>query len=166
MKQLCFIILPALLLSLTALASAQAPAHTPPRINMGLWHEEVTTTIAGIDGVMPTAQKDTEQFCINADSWRKYGLQAANSRCSVSNLHQEARKLSYDVSCGSQNRSSMIFHMNILIDSDRQMHGTAMATITTHGSLQRGTWTSTVTERYLAPDCGGLKPGEKRPDNK
>jgi Protein of unknown function (DUF3617) len=142
-----------------------AQTHPPaPPIQWGLWHEEVTTTITGIDGVTPTPQKDIEQFCISPESWQKFGLQAANSTsCSISNRHMGAHNISYDVSCGSPARAPIIFHMNILIDSDRHMHGIAAATISAPGSHQHGSWASSVTERYIAPYCGGLKPGEKKP---
>lgn len=162
MKQLRFIFVLAIPLSLTAIASAQAPVPAPSPIKMGLWHEEVTTTITGVEDVVPAPQKDSEQFCISAESWHKHALQAANSRCIVSNLHQDAHGVSYDVSCGSSEPASTVFHMNILIDNDRRMHGTAVATITAPGSPHHGTWTSTITERYVAPGCGSLKPGEKK----
>jgi hypothetical protein len=151
-------------LSLAGPVSAQTPALAPPPFNMGLWREEVTTTITGIDGVSPTPQKDVERFCISLDSWRKYGLQAANSnRCTVSNLHQDTHGVSYNESCSSQQNTAMVFHINILIDDDRHMHGTAVADVTAPNSPHPAKWASTVTERYIGPNCGDIKPGEKKP---
>ena len=164
MRQLRFTMAIALSLLFVPILIAQTPAAALPPIQWGLWHEDVVTTITGIDGVTSTPQKDTEQFCIRPESWQKFGLQAANSTsCSISNRHQEARNLSYDVSCGPPAQARIAFHMNILIDSNRHMHGTAIATISAPGSSQHGVWTSTVTERYLSSDCGSLKPGEKKP---
>jgi Protein of unknown function (DUF3617) len=143
---------------------AQTPTTAAPPIQWGLWHEETVTTITGIDGVRPIPQKDTEQFCISPESWQRFGLQVANqASCSISNRHQDVHNLSYDVICSRPAAARIIFHMNILIDSDRHVHGTAVATISAPGSSQHGTWTSSVTERYIAPDCGGLKSGEKTP---
>lgn len=148
-----------MLLSLAALASAQ----TPP-VKMGLWQEEVTTTITGIQGVTTTPQKDVELSCISPESWKKYGLQAASSnRCTMSNLHQNSKKMSYDVSCGTQEHGPLVFHMEILIDSDQHMHGTAVAKISATASPHTGAWTSTLTEHFISPDCGDIKPGEKKP---
>lgn len=153
-----------LLLSVAALAATQKPAPAPPPIKMGLWHEEVTTVISGIDGITPTPHKDVEQFCISPESW-KHGLQA-NSRgaqtCTMSNLQQDAHHVSYDDSCGSQ-PNGLVFHMDILIDDDQHMHGTAVAKMSVPGSSQQATWNSTLTDHFLSPDCGDIKPGDKKP---
>jgi hypothetical protein len=152
-----------LLLSFAAIAAAQtAPA--PPPIKMGLWHEEVTTVISGIDGVTPTPHKDVEQSCISPESW-KHGLQANShgvQNCTMSNLHQDAHHVSYDESCGSQPNGLLVFHMEILIDDNQHMHGTAVAKVSVPGSSKQATWNSTLTERYLSPDCGTIQPGEKK----
>ncbi|MGC2161398.1 MAG: DUF3617 family protein [Silvibacterium sp.] len=152
-----------LLLSLASLAAAQTVKPTSPPVKMGLWREEVSTTITGIEGVTPTPHHDVEQYCISPESW-KHGLQGANTNhCEVSNLHQDSHKVSYDVSCGLQQRGRTAFHMEVLIDSDEHMHGTAVAKISGPGVTHAGTWTSTLTERYIGSDCGDLKPGEKKP---
>jgi hypothetical protein len=150
--------------TLSLLFTILASAQTPP-IKMGLWQEEVTTTITGIPGVSPTPQIDQEQSCISPESWSKYGLQATNAnRCTVSNLHQDSHKMSYDVSCGTQEHGTLVFHMEILIDNDQHMHGTAVAAVTSpNPSSGAATWTSILTEHYIGPDCGSLKPGEKKP---
>jgi hypothetical protein len=152
-----------LLLSLAALASAQTPAPAPPPVKMGLWLEQVTTTITGIEGVTPTPHKDVEQSCISPESW-KHGLQAMNAnRCETSNLHQDSHKMSYDERCGSPAHGFIVFHMNILIDNDQHMHGTAIAKMQPSAASHQATWNSTLTDRYLGPDCGDIKPGEKKP---
>jgi Protein of unknown function (DUF3617) len=150
------------LLSFATLGLAQtAKTHTPP-VKMGLWEEDVTTTITGVQGVTAGPQKDVEQSCISPESW-KHGLQGNNiSQCETLNLHQTPHKMSYDERCGSQKQGFLVFHMDILIDSEEYMHGTAVAKITGSSTSQEGTWTSTVTEHYIAPDCGNLKPGEKK----
>lgn len=153
-----------MLLLLTGPASAQTPSANAPHVKMGLWQEEVTTTITGIDGVRPTPLKDVEQSCISPESWKKYGLQAANAnRCTMSNLHQDSKKMSYDESCGSQEHGVIVLHMVILIDDDTHMHGTAVAKISGPASPHAGTWSSTLTDRFISPDCGNLKPGQKNP---
>lgn len=152
-----------LLLSLATLGSAQAP--TLPPVKMGLWREDVTTTISGVEGVTARPHEDLEQFCISPESW-KHGLQATNAnRCETSNLHQDSHTMSYDERCGPPNHGPLVFHMNILVDNDQHMHGTAVAKIAVPGSPHEATWTSIVTEQYIAPACGDIKPGEKKPLN-
>ncbi len=153
-----------LFLPVADLAFAQTPAPAQPPIKMGLWQEEVITTISGIDGVSPAPQKYTEQTCISPESWSKHGLTTVNAnRCVISNLHPGSHTLSYDQQCGAQ-ADAVVFHVTIQIDSERHMHGTSVATITAPGSARHGTWTSTITEHYLVPDCGDIKPGEKSPN--
>ena len=139
-----------------------------PPVKMGLWQEEVSTSISGVDGVSAIPQRDTEQVCITPESWRTRGLQASNSnRCTTLNLQWDAHKLSYDEQCGAQDSPALVFRMYIMIDNDQHMHGTAATIIATPGSAHQdthsGTWESTLTASYLGSDCGDLKPGEQRP---
>lgn len=153
------------LLFLTPFALA---GNKKPPVKMGLWQEEVSTTISGVDGVAAVPQRDTEQACITPESWRTRGLQASNAnRCTTLNLQWDAHKLSYDERCGGQDSPALVFRMYIMIDNNEHMHGTAGTIIAASGSAHQGSpqgmWESTLTASYLGSDCGDLKPGEQRP---
>lgn len=151
----------ALLFCVTTFAIA-ADSKKPP-VKMGLWQEQVSTTIGGVAGVSSAPQRDTEQVCITRKSWSTNGLQASANRCTLENLRWNAHSLSYDAQCGAQNSVGLIFHMYILIDSDKHMHGTAGTEIATPGSANQGKWESTLTADYIGRNCGDLKPGEQKP---
>ncbi len=71
--------------------------------------------------------------------------------------------MSYDERCGATEHGLIVFHMDILIDNDQHMHGTATAKMQSSDAGHQATWNSTLTDRYLSPDCGDIKPGEKKP---
>lgn len=141
-------------LALLATGAALAQTAELP-VKAGLWREDVTTTITGIQGVKPDPQTSSNLACISADSWKRSGLQG-DTHCTASNLRWDAHRMSYDTSCGGSDGTS--FHVDIAIDSSEHMHGAAVAKFAAGGKM-----TSAVTEKFISADCGDLKPGEKKP---
>jgi hypothetical protein len=146
---------------LSGLAFAQASASEKPAVKMGLWREDVTTTITGINGVNPAPQKSSDLACISAESWKQHGLHAADdTHCEVVNLRWDAHRLTYETHCGGSSVSE--FHIDITIDSDELMHGTATAEFPSGSTAPAGKLSSTLTAKYVSTACGDVKPGEKK----
>jgi hypothetical protein len=137
----------------TGAARAQTGSELP--VKAGLWREDVTTTITGIQGVKPDPQTSSNLACISLESWKRSGLQG-DTHCEVTNLRWDAHRMSYDTHCGGSDAEG--FQVNITIDGDERMHGMAVAKFPAGAKM-----TSTVTEKYVSADCGDLKPGEKKP---
>lgn len=154
---------------LLAVASAQTPTLQPPNIRTGLWQQKVTTTTTGMGEKAP--ETEVAQACMTPESLRKDLQQftlgnnndpdGEQTKCSVSNLHQDAHRVSYDETCdlGAQYKSQIRFE--IFFDSAERMHG--MAAVTTSGpKMKNMTMNIKIESHYLKSDCGDLQPGDDK----
>ncbi len=161
-----------LFLCAVALLSARAAAQTTPAVppvKMGLWQSEVTIQMSGIPnapaGAMPP-RTISQEACMTSDSWKKamQGLQGQQQAvdCSVSNMQQDAHHFTFDEQCSAQQGLTTNVHVDMQLDSDEGMHGSAAVTMNGPGVPQGMTMNSTITSKYLSDDCGDLKPGEQK----
>src|ERR1700733_9807088 len=118
-----------LVLSFSAVASAQVPDIAPPPIKMGLWQSSVTltSTAMGPAGGHPI----TNQSCYTPDSWKqamqKMQSRQPNMNCTTSNMQQDSHKLSFDGQCSANQGMSITYHVEMFLDSDEAMHGSSSA---------------------------------------
>ncbi len=151
-------------LTVAVVAAAQI-SETPP-VSMGLWQTESTSIVTGIENTpmagMAAAmgRPHVTQSCLTPEKW-KSDIQGFNARqqhdCTLSNVHQDAREVSFDETCRG---GSNTIHVDILIDSTEHSHGTVVMKIAAPNLPQPMTINVSMVSHYLGSDCGDVKPGE------
>lgn len=158
------------LLSLAAFAIAVvavAQVSEVPPVSMGLWQTETTSTVSGVEGTpmagMASAlgRPHVTQSCLTPEKW-KSDIQGFNARqqhgCTMSNLHQDAHKISFDEVCNAVGVNSS--HVDILFDSAEHAHGTVLMKATVPNLPQPMTINVSMVSHFLGSACGDVKPGE------
>lgn len=172
MKCCLFSLASLLPLSLAALAAAQTPAPTPPPIKMGLWESSVTVNMSGMPNAPAGAggsMTRVNQSCMTADSWRnafrsmQQRQQQSTAACKSASVNQDAHQLTFDIDCSSQQGFNSNIHVQMFLDSDEAMHGTATVKMSGANFPQGMSMTSTINSKFLSSDCGDIKPGESKP---
>lgn len=156
---------------LTSAAADQTDAVTPPPIKMGLWESEVTVSMTSMDNMPSDAAPSSgdtrvQRSCMTPDTWKKdmQAMQAhqQNVSCTAANMRQDAHLMSFDEECTSQQGYSTSVHVEMHLDSDQSMHGTANMKMTGPAFPQGMSMRSSIKSKFLNADCGDLKPGEHR----
>ncbi|HEX3985918.1 MAG TPA: DUF3617 domain-containing protein [Acidobacteriaceae bacterium] len=157
-----------LLLSFGCIASAQTVE--PPPIKMGLWQSEVVTTMEGgsnspMGQAMAGGHTIVTQGCLTPDTWKKdiQGMQQhmRNTDCTMSNFQQDPHHIAFDEACATgQAGYSNHIHFEMLIDDPENGHGHADMKMTGPAFPQGMSMHMAMKTKYLAADCGDVKPGE------
>lgn len=154
-----------LLLSPASIVLAQATPAVPP-LKMGLWQSEVTVEMSGLPSGTGAPRTVVKQHCMTEDGWKKSMQdmqgQQNNANCKMSNLQQDEHHLSFDENCTSQQNYSVTAHIDMHLDSEEEMHGTASMNMSGSGLPQAMSMKSTIRSKFLKSDCGDLKPGDQR----
>ncbi|MGA8743177.1 MAG: DUF3617 family protein [Terracidiphilus sp.] len=159
-------------LSLATLAIAVAAvaqlSDTPP-VSMGLWQTETNSTVTGIENTpmagMASAlgRAHVTQSCLTPEKW-KSDIQGFNAKqqhgCTMTNVHQDAQKVSFDEACSQGGAGSNSSHVNIFIDSAEHARGTVITKVTAPNLPQPITINMSMVSHYLGSACGDVKPGE------
>lgn len=159
-----------LLLILAASAAAQTGSGSPPPIRMGLWESEVNVTMSGMPmGDTSTVHASIHHSCMTSDSWKKslenlHGSQTVPN-CTTANMQQDAHKLSFDEDCSSEQGINTSVHVEMLLDSEEEMHGTVAMKMSGPAFPQGMSANSTIHSKFVSADCGSVKPGEQKDVN-
>ena len=149
----------------------------PIPVKPGLWETQVSMTrvttlppaqqaqvrsmMGGAGGSTPTVM--TRQVCVapqtTLDSMLSRAQQTPGSQCSVSNREQTATGASFDITCTMQMGSAK-GHTEIRILDDDHASSTVHMTMTgtSEGKTMNSTMDSTTTAKFVAADCGNVKP--------
>ena len=162
-----------LLLSLATLAitaTAQV-ADMPPPVKMGLWQTEVTSTMSGMENTPMAAmaahngRTHINQSCLTREKWKEdiqdLNQRQANRECTMTNVHQDAKSLSFDQNCNSGG-GKMTGHFKMEADDPEHMHGGGTMTMEMQGLPQPITVNTTIASHFMSSDCGSVKPGESK----
>ena len=154
-----------LVLSFSAVASAQVPNIAPPPIKMGLWQSSVTVNAGGM--APGAGHPITNQSCYTPDSW-KQAMQQMQSRqqkmtCTTSNMQQNSHKMSFDGQCTADQGMTVSYHVEMFLDSDEAMHGTSAVKMSGPQFPQGMSMSSAISSKFISSDCGAIKPGESKP---
>jgi len=167
--------LPTLLLSVASLAPAQStvpvtptPPLTPPPVKMGLWQSSVTINMSGMPNMPSGAGSTTHvnQSCMTPDNWKdafrnmQQRRQQMSANCTTTNYSQDAHQLTLDMSCTSEQGMNTNMHIQMFLDNDSAMHGSATTKISGAAFPQGMVVNSTISSKFLSSDCGDVKPGE------
>jgi hypothetical protein len=168
-------------LSAAAVAGAQT-AKTPvppPPVKMGLWETTVTTQMSGLQ-LSPEMIQRLKQMgrdapgaphttvtrgCLTLEEWQKDMEEMnkpRNSDCTIVKHGDDLRALSFDVSCKTE-RSMVSGHWEMHVISDEHGQGSGhMKSDQTGPNGQSFVMDSTMDTRYVAADCGDVKPGDAK----
>jgi len=157
------------LLAFTAFASAQDATPAPPPIKMGLWQSSVTVNMSNMPN-MPNGGSMTHvnQSCMTPDSWKdafrnmQQRRQQASANCTAANVSRDAHQLTIDMSCSSTQGFNTNIHVQMFLDNESAMHGTAVTKMSGPNFPQGMVVNSTISSRFVSSDCGDVKPGEGR----
>jgi len=122
---------------------------------------QVRSMMGGAGGSTPTVM--TRQVCVapqtTLDSMLSRAQQTPGSQCSVSNREQTATGASFDITCTMQMGSAK-GHTEIRILDDDHASSTVHMTMTgtSEGKTMNSTMDSTTTAKFVAADCGNVKP--------
>jgi hypothetical protein len=153
-------------LSLTVLAAAQTDPIQPPPIKMGLWQSEVTVNMSGMGGPGNGEHTSIHRACMTPDSWKK-DMQAMHQQqqkvnCTTLNMQQDSHRISFDEQCSADEGYNTNVHVEMLLDSEEAMHGTAAVKMSGPNFPQGMSMNSRISSKYLSADCGDIKPGEQK----
>lgn len=154
-----------LLLAPVPIALAQTAPAVPP-LKMGLWQSEVTVEISGMPSGTGAPRTIVKQHCMTEESWKRSMQemqgQQNNASCKMSNLQQDEHHLSFDENCTSQQTYTVAAHIDMHLDSEEEIHGTASMNMSGSGLPQGMSMKSTIRSKFVKSDCGDLKPGDQR----
>ena len=129
-------------------------------IKPGLWETQVTSKVGTMGMIGPVSA----QSCFSAGTTLGDYLTATNkgtlgAQCSVSNKVQTAHGISYDTTCTSQSMASK-GHIDFQLPDAEHFSGTShtTATGTTQGRPINTAIDKTFAAKFLASDCGSVKP--------
>ena len=157
------------LLMLSTLALAQDPS-TPPPVKMGLWQNEVTSSVSGApDTPMGRAMSGTgrtmvTQGCLTPDTWAKemQNVQRRQQKtdCNMTNFVQDTHHVTFDQTCAGERGYTTNMHFEMLIDDLEHAHGQADVKTSGPAFPQGMTMHMNMKEKFMSSDCGDVKPGE------
>ena len=147
---------------------------TPPAVKMGLWQNNITNTMSGLQlppdvlaklqaagRPVPGAAPRTfvTQSCMTADSWQKsFTDMQLKQNCQFTNVHQSAAAMSGDMSCTSADGTSSKGHMEATFASQEKMNGKVHMEISTARQSQPILMDMTFESVYQGADCKGISP--------
>lgn len=157
-----------LVFALFAAHSASAQDITPPPIKMGLWQNEATVTMTGMENSpmgarMAGNHTSVHQSCLTPETWQSdlAKMREHQAECTRTNLHQDAHSLTFDESCNS-GRITTTVHFEATFEGGEHMHGIATARSSGPDLPQGMTMSIHMSAHYLSADCGDVKPGETK----
>lgn len=162
-----------MMLVAASVVAAQTGAGSPPPIRMGLWQSEVSVNLSGMENLPPGAGADrtsVHQSCMTPDSWKKSmqamrGQQPSRVNCTTANMQQDSHRIAFDEQCTAEQGYNTNVHVEMFLDSQEAMHGTAAVKMTGPAFQRPISMNSTITSKFLSKDCGDIKPGEERAVN-
>ncbi len=155
-------------LALIAAQAVCAQDIAPPPIKMGLWQNEVTTTMTGMENSPAAAHMASEhtsvhQSCLTPETWQRdlSKMREQKSECTRTNVHQDAHALTFDESCTSGQFTTVV-HFEATFEGGEHMHGIATARTTGAAFPQGMTMNMHMNSHFVSADCGDVKPGETK----
>jgi hypothetical protein len=149
--------------------TAVAQLSDVPPVSMGLWQSETNATVTGLENTPMAAMAATlgrahaSQSCLTPESWKKgiEGVQNQQQRgCTLTNVHQDAHEISFDEACDSGGGSTSSSHIDMLIDSSENAHGTVLTKVTEPRLPQPMNINMSIVSHFVSSNCGDVKPGE------
>jgi hypothetical protein len=67
------------------------------------------------------------------------------------------------MSCTTEQGYNTSIHVQMFLDSQEAMHGSASVKVSSANLPQAMSMNSTITSKFVHSDCGDVKPGESRP---
>jgi hypothetical protein len=161
----------AVLAGSVAVGAQDVPA--PPAVKMGLWQNNITNTMTGLQlppevvaklqaagRPVPGAAPRTTvtQSCLTPEKWQKsFTDMQQDKNCRFTNVHQSATGMSGDMTCTSSERSAK-GHMEATFSSQEKMSGKVHMEITTQRQPQPILMDVTFESVYQGADCKGISP--------
>ncbi len=168
-RGICTLSLLLALAALTAARSARAQDIAPPPIKMGLWQNEFTTTMTGMENSPAGAhmggdRTSVNQSCLTPETWQRdlARMREQQAKCTRSNMHQDAHSIAFDETCSTEHQFVTTVHFEATFEGGEHMHGVATAHTTGPSFPQGMTLNIHMSGHYIGADCGDIKPGETK----